>query len=272
MARQVIDTTTNNGSYIGDPAKTAFEKTNANFAEIYGWGGSGALAKLVGGNSFSGDQSIAGNLSLQGDFVVRKGVPILTMVSAAADRGYRWLSNIGNGVDFGCTFENFNGSGWSPFITYAGGTSGNTSFAGTVSAPAFNPTSSADVKDYIEGYSGDACAELDRLAVCTYRYRPEFFDSGKVYVGIIAENLAAVRPDAVTEETHTEVVTVPIGEDGEGNTITEERERIVPMGYDMAQLLALSVRSHQQKNRRIRMLEDALAAVHQRLNALESFA
>lgn len=35
MARQVIDTTTNNGSYIGDPAKNAFEKTNSNFSELY---------------------------------------------------------------------------------------------------------------------------------------------------------------------------------------------------------------------------------------------
>lgn len=35
MARQEIDTTTNNGTYIGDPAKIAFEKTNANFAELY---------------------------------------------------------------------------------------------------------------------------------------------------------------------------------------------------------------------------------------------
>lgn len=35
MARKIIDTTTNNGTYIGDPAKTAFEKTNANFAETY---------------------------------------------------------------------------------------------------------------------------------------------------------------------------------------------------------------------------------------------
>lgn len=35
MARQVIDTTTNNGSYIGDPAKTAFEKVNQNFQELY---------------------------------------------------------------------------------------------------------------------------------------------------------------------------------------------------------------------------------------------
>lgn len=35
MARRVIDTTTNNGTYIGDPAKIAFEKTNDNFAELY---------------------------------------------------------------------------------------------------------------------------------------------------------------------------------------------------------------------------------------------
>lgn len=35
MARQIIDTTTNNGSYIGDPAKVAFEKTNANFEQLY---------------------------------------------------------------------------------------------------------------------------------------------------------------------------------------------------------------------------------------------
>lgn len=35
MARQTIDTTTNNGTYIGDPAKTAFTKVNANFVEVY---------------------------------------------------------------------------------------------------------------------------------------------------------------------------------------------------------------------------------------------
>ncbi|WP_285301980.1 hypothetical protein [Stenotrophomonas maltophilia group sp. Smal13] len=38
MARQVIDTTTDHGSYKGDPAKIAFDKANANFAELYGSG------------------------------------------------------------------------------------------------------------------------------------------------------------------------------------------------------------------------------------------
>lgn len=36
MARQNIDTTTDHGSYKGDPAKVAFDKANANFIELYG--------------------------------------------------------------------------------------------------------------------------------------------------------------------------------------------------------------------------------------------
>ncbi|WP_295573779.1 hypothetical protein [uncultured Stenotrophomonas sp.] len=36
MAQQVIDTTTDHGTYKGDPAKVAFEKVNANDAELYG--------------------------------------------------------------------------------------------------------------------------------------------------------------------------------------------------------------------------------------------
>lgn len=52
MAIQTIDTTTDHGTYRGDPAKTAFEKINANFSEIAGAGGSGlnlkAFAALSG--------------------------------------------------------------------------------------------------------------------------------------------------------------------------------------------------------------------------------
>lgn len=35
MSRQIIDTTTNHGTYTGDPAKVAFQKTNENFEELY---------------------------------------------------------------------------------------------------------------------------------------------------------------------------------------------------------------------------------------------
>ncbi|WP_367346442.1 hypothetical protein [Stenotrophomonas bentonitica] len=149
---------------------------------------------------------------------------------------------------------------------------GNVRATGSMTATAFNPSSSADVKDFIEGYAGDACEELNRLAVCTYKYRPEFFESDKTYVGIIAENLADIRPDATSEETHMETYTAPIGEDEDGNLITEEREKIVPMTYDISQLLALSVRSHQQKSKRIRDLEAGLEGALLRIAALESAA
>lgn len=35
MTRQIIDTVTNHGTYIGDPGKTAFDKANLNFQELY---------------------------------------------------------------------------------------------------------------------------------------------------------------------------------------------------------------------------------------------
>lgn len=35
MAREVIDTTTDHGSYRGDPGKTAWDKANRNFDELY---------------------------------------------------------------------------------------------------------------------------------------------------------------------------------------------------------------------------------------------
>lgn len=70
---------------------------------------------------------------------------------------------------------------------------------GQAFATGFNPTSSADVKDYIEGYGGDADAELDRLVVIEYNYRPEFNASDKRVVGLLAENVADVHPSASTE-------------------------------------------------------------------------
>ena len=48
MSRQIIDTTTDNGTYKGDPAKVAFEKVNANFDELYQ--ASTAVAALAGKN------------------------------------------------------------------------------------------------------------------------------------------------------------------------------------------------------------------------------
>lgn len=255
MARQVINT----DPPIGDPAPTAFNKINAMTAELYG-------------ESIQGNRTISGTLSVVGNASMSSG-SVRTMPGTSTNAGYVSFHRL-DGVRQG--YFGWNAGNKIQYSVENGYTGhsfvGTVESTGAMTAPAFNPTSSADVKDFIEGYRGDACEELDRLAVVTYRYRPEFYDSQKTYVGIIAENFADVRPDATTEETHLEQVEVPVGEDDEGNVVTEIRSRVIPMGYDMAQLLALNTRSHQQKSRRIRELESAMQQVLQRLADLESAA
>ncbi|WP_180313374.1 hypothetical protein, partial [Xanthomonas hortorum] len=132
--------------------------------------------------------------------------------------------------------------------------------AGQVSATSFNPTSSADVKDYIEGYAGDADSEIDRLVVISYRYRPEFANTGdKTYVGLLAENVGDVHPGA----TGGDVERVTQNEDGEEITAHE------PMNIDMMQILALNTRAHQQKSHRIKQLEQVIADLLSRVGELE---
>lgn len=47
MAQQIIDTVTDHGTYKGDPAKVAFEKTNSNFSEVYPLVSSGGKNLLI---------------------------------------------------------------------------------------------------------------------------------------------------------------------------------------------------------------------------------
>ncbi len=151
--------------------------------------------------------------------------------------------------------------------------------AGAVSATSFNPTSSADVKDYLEGYDGDADDELDRLVVIRYKYRPEFVDSDKTFIGLLAENVHDVLPDATGGGEEYDLAVADAGGSGADGVDVEGDDpqpetRIVtarqPMNIDMMQILALSVRGHQQKNRRIKALEAAMEALTSRVQALES--
>ncbi len=136
---------------------------------------------------------------------------------------------------------------------------------GVCSATSFNPTSSADVKDFIEGYAGDACTELDRLVVVSYRYRPEFVESEKVYVGLLAENVRDVHANAT--DGGTEVVIEPDPKNGQGQEPIVVKQ---PLNIDMMQVLAITVRAHQQKSRRIAELERQLSGVLDRLATIES--
>ncbi len=155
--------------------------------------------------------------------------------------------------------------------------------AGTVTAVTFNPTSTADVKDFIEGYSGDACAELDRLAVITYRYREGFGGPTGVVAGLLAENVHDIWPDAVGgdyDEIVEEPVVLPDGSqqlDEEGAPVTVPVKRHVPMNIDMMQVLARTVRAHQQKSRKLRQHAHRIEAVTgladvlaERVDALEA--
>mgnify|MGYP000954978734 CR=1 FL=1 len=295
MARQVIDTTTNNGSYIGDPAKTAFEKTNANFLELYNLS---ATFTVSSAPVFTGDiiqnkntaaeviqsapnavnryrrfanisDSVDGGyridrwngadyveklkientrVGITTDFDVRKNTPSASLTSPGGNMGWRGFANVSDTVDGGYSIQNIVSGAWTTKMSV------NT--AGTVTAVTFNPTSTADVKDYIVGYSGDACAEIDRLVVINYKYRPEYVESDKSFIGLLAENVKSVVPDAANDSE-----TIVDGVDG------EEVERFVPGNIDIMQILALSIRSHQQKNRRIKILEDQLASVLSRLES-----
>lgn len=241
MARQIIDTTTNNGSYIGDPAKTAFEKTNANFLELYNL--SVTFFPKTGG-------------VLTGDLTIKKDVVTSSYLSPNGQVGYRVLVNISDSVDGGYTIQRVSSAGtvWSDCLKINNDRSA--AFASVVTAVSFNPTSTADVKDHIVGYAGDACAEIDRLVVINYKYRPEYLESDKTFIGLLQENVKSVCPEAAND---SEKITEEI--DG------ENVERLIPGSIDMMQILALNTRAHQQKNARIKSLESEILAIAARLDA-----
>lgn len=316
MARQVIDT----NPPVGTPAPTAFGMVNAMFAEIYGWAGTGALAKLIGGNSFQGSQTVsAGNLRVQviagqDQFFVRElgsdGRVVVDAVNAD-NTAFRPLTFRGSALNF-ATPAAFVSTLEGPSLTAtgAGATLGfvdRTDFTrvwnwyssgaisrlwytgigdrlsvnasnGQVSAVSFNPTSSADVKDYLEGYAGDACEELDRLVVVTYRYRPEFGGPEGTVAGLLAENVQSVWPNAVGGDYDEERPEPVLAEDGtpmfdaEGEPVTVMRTHHVPMNIDMMQTLARCVRAHQQKSHRIRSLEATVADLQDAIAELQGRA
>ncbi len=98
MARQIIDTVT---PPIGDPAPTAFNKCNLNFAELYPLA-TGALQKTGG--------------VLSGDLSIQKNVIVSSYLSPNGQVGYRMLVNISNEVDGGYTIQRLAAGAWSDCV------------------------------------------------------------------------------------------------------------------------------------------------------------
>jgi len=263
MAKQTINLGVIPTGVGGDTPRSANTKINANFDEIYGWGNGGALAKLNGGNSFVGSQTVSGNVSASGNisaqFVDAEGSTSALRFVDRTDFSRRWAWYSTDAVAR-LFFDGF-------------GDRMSCSYNGTLSATSFNPTSSADVKDYIEGYSGDACEELDRLVVISYRYRPEFGGPEGEIAGLLAENVHSVWPNATGGDYDETVQEVVLNEDGtpkldsDKKPVTVSVKRHVPMNIDMMQTLARTVRAHQQKNRRIKQLEETVASLIERIDA-----
>lgn len=366
MTIQVIDVTTPqpNGRF-GEPNKTAFQKVNANDAELDGRvttaQTTAANALPRAGGRVTGELLVggAGGLRLVADGVNVYYDARANVVSSTVPDGnayyraetHRWtnssgvtvatLTGLGGltiGSTFNCTSEirtqgttaglgfddrNDTNKRWSLYANagicrlWAVGQGDRfwVNEAGQAFATGFNPTSSADVKDYIEGYAGDAETELNRMVVIEYNYRPEFSDPNIRVVGLLAENVADVHPSASGEErvTHVQVeverdveveypvktirqveVLTPVADfdttDPQYTSHFEEQEvtafvkrwekRMVPemveskqpRTVDIMQVLALSVRAHQQKSRTISQLQASLAEAEERITALEQNA
>ena len=291
MARQVINT----DPPIGDPAPTAFNKINAMTAELYPLA-IGAMPKT--GGTFTGAVSITG-AGLNAGGVVTASSSLVSaangVLSQGAGSGYQFFDRL----DYAQTWAVFASGAECQIWNSVNGPAMRISRAGICTAVAFNPTSSADVKANVEGYQGDADNELDRLVVISFQYKEDFCEDVRVRVGLLAENINSVKPTA-TGGDYDEIVQVPrvvqvqkqillppvVVVDEEGNehldetpryemvtveeTVYDQHMRHVPMNYDMSQVLALSVRAHQQKSKRIRDLEAANAAALQRSQELES--
>lgn len=315
MSLQPIDTSTDHGTYKGDPAKTAFDKVNANEQFLLGVANaaqataSAALPRA--GGQLTGDTVLVGGTlriapNAAGDqmFLRSEGATGVTIDAVNnANSTYAALSIRGSVINLNApvavsstlsvpqNFKSVNvnvvlatGVAGTVFLRPNGTDSGvgqlTLGSTGVCSAPSFNPTSSADVKDYIEGFAGDADALLNRLVVITHKYRPEFMESERTYVSLLAENVHSVLPEAtdgdyevVEQEPFDQPVTVTLqvpNEDGEGThdvqmdaieTAWREVTRHVPMNVNLMPILALCVRGHQTKDRRIRELEMAVASL-----------
>ncbi|HEY4583071.1 MAG TPA: tail fiber domain-containing protein [Lysobacter sp.] len=130
--------------------------------------------------------------TLSGDVAIRKGVPIFNMVSADGTRGYRLVSNVGDGVNYGFAIDVFNGSTWAAGLALSPG--------GALAASGGYDFGSSRKLKTIEGPVPYGLAEVEAMELAAGRYRPEYNDDGRKRLFFVAEQLAGLVPEAVDME------------------------------------------------------------------------
>ncbi|MCF3524540.1 hypothetical protein [Stenotrophomonas maltophilia] len=93
MARQIIDTETDHGTYKGDPAKDAFNKANDNFQELYerGFAASGTYAARPAAADNKGLGYFATDVQ---ETYISDGVAWRVMPSGGSEIGYAQMGSV----------------------------------------------------------------------------------------------------------------------------------------------------------------------------------
>lgn len=116
-----------------------------------------------------------------GDIAILKSVPVFTLLSAGANRGYRHFANISDGADFGYSFQRFNGNDWENM--WQVDTAGNLTAKGDVAG-----LSDERLKSEIRPIVG-ALDLVKRLQGVRY------VKDGKESIGFIAQRYGEVLPE-----------------------------------------------------------------------------
>lgn len=112
MTKQVISLGASANDGTGDPARSAFTKTNTNFNELYQYLGDGSNLNKLGAAAFKNTGTDAGNVMEVGAFGLGSGIPILSGTTSIQDL----ITKLGAQSKFTYSTGSFTGS---PFGTYS---------------------------------------------------------------------------------------------------------------------------------------------------------
>lgn len=175
----------------------------------------------------TGDQTVGGTKTFTGDAVLQKNLPKITFKTQNGTYNVAFYYNATDSTNADFNFlcdAPFRFRNWA-----------NSAYV-AINASAFTVGSSYRWKDNINPFADAESRKLLDIELKTFSYKPEFSDDGgKIHMGVIAEQIAELFPDAVTFD-----------EDG------------LPAGVDYSKLVVPCIGMIQQQQRKIDALTDLL--------------